>query len=419
MRIGAPQFFQAAGEHEPDLFAPAWVARASSSPDDDADAPLFSGGPPTRFQTLLGLMRPGKTGIRYRIAAAVAVGWLPLLLLALLQTLSLHDGSLHSFLVDYGVHARSLLAVPLLIAAEPICLTWLSMVGLYIRTTGLVGPFDAPAFNRIVRSTRHLQHAAQFEIAVLTVAATVIATLMFTVPARIFPSWHWMFSDGRWAISPMGWWHDFISVPLLLILLVGWIWRLFVWTRFLFLVARLPLRIVPAHPDGAGGLMFVGLSIQAFAPVAFAVGVIAAGTVANRVMHDNASLLSFKLGLLGLVIILMVLFVSPLTVFVGPLIQAWRRGTYEYGALARGLGLQMERRWLGHGVDADALGVSDFSATTDLYSIVNNAYSMRVMPLGLKNLAVLLISILLPFLPVLLMAVSPEVLLQDLTKLLL
>jgi hypothetical protein len=419
MRIGAPQFFQAASEHEPDLFAPSMRAKSASVSDDDADAPLFSGGPPTRFQTLLGLIRPGRTDIRFRIAAAVALGWLPLLLLAMLQTVSLGDGSLHSFLVDYGVHARSLFAVPLLIAAEPICLAWLSMVGLYIRTTGLVGPFETPAFNRIVYSTRQLQHAAWFEIGVLTVAATVIATLLFTVPARVFPSWHWMFSEGRWAISPMGWWHDFVSIPLLMILLVGWLWRLFVWTRFLYLVSRLALRIVPAHPDGAGGLMFVGLSVQAFAPVAFAVGVIAAGTVANRVMHDNASLLSFKMGLLGLVVFLMVLFVSPLTVFISPLIQAWRRGTYEYGALARGLGLQMERRWLGHGVDADALGVSDFSATTDLYSIVSNAYSMRVVPLGLKNLAVLLVATLLPFTPVLLMAVSPDVLLQDLTKLLL
>jgi hypothetical protein len=419
MRIGAPQFFQAASEHEPDLFAPAPARRLHGTTPDDVDAPLFSGGPPTRFQTLLGLIRPGKPDIRYRIASAVALGWVPLLLLAGLQSLSLGDGSLHSFLVDYGVHARSLFAVPLLIAAEPICLTWLSMVGLYIRTTGLVGPFEAPAFSRIAQSTRRLQDSAHFEIAVLTVAATVIVTLIFAVPARIFPSWHWMSSNGRIAISPTGWWHDFISVPLLMILLVGWAWRLFVWTRFLFLVSRLQLRIIPAHPDRAGGLMFVGMSIQAFAPVAFAVGVIAAGTVANRVLHDHASLLSFKFGLLGLVVILMLLFVSPLAVFVGPLIQAWRRGTYEYGALARGLGLQMERRWLGHGVDADALSVSDFSATTDLYSIVSNAYSMTIMPLGLKNLAVLLVAILLPFSPVLLMAVSPEVLLQDLTKLLL
>jgi len=421
MRIGVPHFSHSTSEHEPDLFAaPAAGAKlAAPPPADDAEEPLFSGGPPAQIQALLGLARPGRPGVRRRVIIAVCVGWLPLVGLAAVQDGSLHDGSLAAVLDDYGLHARSLLAVPLLVAVEPACLAWLSLIGLYIRNTGLVGPFDAPAFGRILRSTRKLQHAGRAEIAVATLTFTLIVTLLFALPASVLPPWHWMMTDGRRVISPIGWWHDFISVPILMIILVGWLWRLFVWTRFLFLVARLPLRIVPAHPDGAGGLKFIGMSVQAFAPVAFAVGVIAAGTVANRVMHDNAMLFSFKFVLAGLVVILMGLFVSPLFVFVVPLIRAWRRGTFEYGALARGLGLQMERRWLGRGVDAEALAAPDFSSTTDLYSIVGNAYAMNVVPVGLKNLAVLLAAILIPFLPVVLMAVSPEVLFQDLAKLLL
>jgi hypothetical protein len=204
-----------------------------------------------------------------------------------------------------------------------------------------------------------------------------------------------------------------------MILQVAWLWRLFVWTRFLYLVSRLPLRLVAAHPDKAGGLKFVGMSVRAFAPVAFAISVIVAGTVANRIMHDNVSPLAFKYAVAGFAVLMMALFVSPLLVFINPLVTASRRGMYEYGALARGLGQQMERRWLGHGVDSEALEANDFSATTDLYAIVSNVYAMNAVPVSLQNLLMLLLATLLPFVPVLMMAFSPKVVLEELMKLLL
>ncbi len=54
--------------------------------------------------------------------------------------------------------------------------------------------------------------------------------------------------------SLAGWWHLLVSLPLLLILFFGWIWRLALWARFLFLMSRLNLRLIPAHPDNVGGL---------------------------------------------------------------------------------------------------------------------------------------------------------------------
>jgi hypothetical protein len=96
-------------------------------------------------------------------------------------------------------------------------------------------------------------------------------------------------------------------------------------------------------------------------------------------------------------------------------------GTLEYGALATGEGLQFERKWLKRlgTIDESALEASDFLATTDLYQIVANVYDMGVIPLDLRNLLLLIIATLLPFVPVLLMALPFEVILQELAGLLL
>jgi hypothetical protein len=203
-------------------------------------------------------------------------------------------------------------------------------------------------------------------------------------------------------------------VWVLLVLVMGWLWRLFLWTRFLFLVSRLKLRLVASHPDRAGGLKFAGISVQAFSIVAFALSTIVAGTIANRVMHNGTDILSFKYAVLAFVVFVVALFASPLLIFMAPLLKTWRNGVFEYGALARNVGARMERKWLNHPADDTALDATDFSATTDLYAVACNVYSMGVVPLSLVNLLALATATVLPFLPVVAMAISPAVMLQKL-----
>ena len=377
---------------------------------------LFEGGPPIGLQTALGLMAPERPNILFRIAAAVAIGWVPLLVLTALQDAMLSDGSFRAFLTDYAVLSRSLIAVPLLILAEKICLPRLSGIVRHIRDTGLVRSVDSAAFEQALKSTLRLRDSLRLEIAVVTIAAALLVTFHVTVPKDIFPSWYRLHGHG--ATSPAGWWHALISIPILIILLLGWVWRLTLWTRFLWLVSQLPLRLVPSHPDRAGGLKFLGMSVPAFSILAFALGIVIAGTITNRVVHDGASLLSFRYVVIGFDVLCLALFVSPLFVFTGQLLEAWRRGSQEYGALARRVGEEMELRWLNRDVDAQALDANDFSATTDLYSIAANVYTLNVVPVSLRQLVMLAIGAVLPFVPIILVAVPPLVLWQKLSGLL-
>lgn len=106
--------------------------------------------------------------------------------------------------------------------------------------------------------------------------------------------------------------------------------------------------------------------------------------------------------------------------FTDKLLEAWRRGIFAYGALASAVGRQFERKWLTRteAIDAGALEVPDFSATTDLYQIVSNVYRLWIVPLDFSSLGLLVIATLLPFLPVVLPVVPLKVIVADLTHLL-
>jgi hypothetical protein len=252
------------------------------------DVGLFDFGPIDGLQRRAGLMAGGRLNLATRALLAIGFGWLPLLVMTAMQSLSVHDGSLMSFLTDYGVQARQLIAVPLLIVAEAVCAPRLSAIASHFEQAALIAPGDMPAFRSTVASTLRLRDSTRLEIALLAAAATIALFLMFNVPTYTFPAWHRLHVGIDVAMSPAGWWHGSVSVWILMILLLSWSWRLLLWARFLFLVSRMNLRLIAAHPDHAAGLRFTGISSQAFSVLAFALSTIVAGAAANRVMHDGA-----------------------------------------------------------------------------------------------------------------------------------
>jgi hypothetical protein len=205
----------------------------------------------------------------------------------------------------------------------------------------------------------------------------------------------------------------------LLAVILGWMWRWFLWTRFLWLMARLNLALVSSHPDGAGGLKFVAHSVRACWPLGLAFGVIAAGSIANAVVHQDAPLLNYKY-LVGEAVAFSVAFISaPLLVFSVPLLRAWRRGVFEYGALAERCGRELERKWINNEAtkDENMLEHPDFSTTTDLYGIVDRVHSMRLIPIDITSLVMLGIATMVPFLPVVLMALPLDTILDRIAHL--
>jgi hypothetical protein len=382
------------------------------------DAVLFAHAPPMGVERWLGLVKPNELHVGRRALLVVLIGWVPLVLLTFAQAALRGGDGITSLFLETGAHARYLIAAPLLIIAEGQCATYLGATVRYFVETQLVPAGRRAEFDAAVASTRRLLNSTAAEITVFVLAYLASVLSIFSYASDQIPIWHKSAGIVP-GYSAAGWWHVLVSLPLLLVLIFGWLWRLGLWARLLWLISRLDLRLIASHPDHAAGLGFVGHSLSAFSIVGLALASIAAGRSAHFVLLGGAvptSNLWFNVGFLGF---LLALFLAPLLVFTPTLLRMWRRGTMEYGALAVRVGEEFESKWLNRrNIDRAALEKPDFSATTDLYSVVSSVYAIRFVPVDLKNLIALAVALLIPFVPVLLLAIPISTILQSLQKLL-
>jgi hypothetical protein len=380
---------------------------------------LFEGGPPNKLQTWLGLIRRDRPRLLARAGLAILIGWVPLALLALAHGDLLAHGGRSGFLSDFAAHARFLLAVPLLVLAETACLPQLTAIAWQFLATGIVAEADHARYQAAIVSTRRLMNSTAIEVSAVLTAYGLMGLLFVAKPPAQLALWHGALVGGRFVVSPAGWWLLLVSLPLLIVLALGWLWRLALWVRFLWLMNRLGLRLNPAHPDHAAGLEFIDYSLRAFVPLGFIVGVLAAGPTLNLVVHSGVPPMQFQFTVIGVVAAVLVVFVAPLLVFSPRLAAERRRGIFLYGALAAAMGREFEKKWFGlqHKLDQEALAASDFSATTDLYAVAANVYAMQVAPVALKDMIFLALATLAPFVPVVLVALPLDVVLDKLAGL--
>jgi hypothetical protein len=383
---------------------PLSVAARDPTPDDDT---LFEHGPPESFERRLMWTRPGFSGAARRAVIVAAVAWLPVVLLMLIAPGGIEPQRI-------GVHARYLIAAPLLVLAETVCAQRLTLLVREFTRARLVPEQALGRFDHAVTSTRRLLRSRVAESLAWLAAYATVATLLQPLNAHsVAPLAQW---------SPAMWWNALVSLPLLLTLIFGWLWRVALWTRLLASIARLDLQLVATHPDHAAGLGFIGQSLRAFAIVAFALATIAAGETMRQAMTTDSlsqSKIYFNvLWALGIV----VLFVLPLTVFAPVLARALRRGIVRYGRFAADVARVVDARWIQSNEPRRAeaaLAEPDFSATTDLYSVVSNVYALRAFPVRPREVLMLLAAVALPYVPIVLLTVPPQVIWDHLRDVLL
>lgn len=393
--------------HDPHRTTGTASAAGAAAPLSDV-GDLFEGRPLPRL--IVPPLRR-QTAVGRRAWLFVFASWLPLLVLATVQ------GQGRSLLHDLGTFARYGVAGPLLLIGEAGCLAVLGTVA--GRLLDLLPTADAQArYATVVGSVRRLLGHPMADLAVLVLAYALAAALAQAVTLSNLPAW---FRSGGGSLSLAGWWHALVSLPLLLVLALGWLWRLLMWGRFLLLVSRLDLCLVAVHPDRSAGIGFVANSLAGFGPVAAALGAVVAGAVGNEVVHGGSSLAAHQGTIVGVVVVTIVLFTAPLLLLSPRLLQLWRSGTQQYDELSSMVGRQFEQEWFGPQrppAQRDVLERSDFSAVADLYAVAERARSMRVVPVRLPGIAMLAIATLLPFVPVALLVVPFDTLLHALAGLL-
>ncbi len=347
---------------------------------------------------------------------AVTIAWVPPAILTAFHGVD----ALRSFFTDCAAQSRLLVVIPLLILTEPALAARLMTVARKFREEKLVKEEERPQFDRAFRVLERRGDTLTVRIVTIVLVYIFLAsTISVIATSQLMP---WCFGPkGILTFSLAGSWYALVSLPLMLLVLLRWVWRQLVWLWFLVIVSRMDLQLIPSHPDRAAGLIFVEQCIWQYMPFSFAVGTIVAGGVANRVLYLHQSVESFRYAPLAVIALVVILCAGPLCVFWGTLRRTRRRGIFQYGALATGMGRQFEQKWLATPSSPrdDALAMTDFSATIDLYSIVANVQQTKSVPIGMRSIARLSGAALAPAIPLALIVFPFDLVVKEVFKFLL
>jgi hypothetical protein len=149
------------------------------------------------------------------------------------------------------------------------------------------------------------------ELACLVLAyATTLAGVSLVLDAEV-SSWLVTVGPEGARLTAAGWWCALVSSPLFWFLLLRWFWRHAVWGLLLRDLARLELRLVATHPDGAGGLAFIGQYPNAFAAFVFALSCVLGAVIARTLLQGDLTTAAYGQLMAAWLVVVIILFGLP------------------------------------------------------------------------------------------------------------
>jgi len=360
--------------------------------DNAPDFSLILGGPLYQLMRRAHLTGDALELVTRRLVVLSLAAWLPLLLLSVAEGRAWGDEIRLPFLFDADVHARFLLALPLLIVAELVVHQRMRRVIGTFLTRNLIPDAARGKFDAAIAGAMRLRNSITAELLLIAFVYGVGVLLVWRTHTAIdATTWYGRSSGGQLQPTWAGWWFGCVSLPIFQFILIRWYFRLFIWARFLWQVSRIDLQLVPTHPDRAGGLGFLQVITQAFAPLLAGQGVLLAGVMANKIFYTGAKLTDFKMELVAQVTVMLFFVLAPLLVFVPVMARTRRQGLAEYGGLAQRYVREFDHKWLrGGGPDEEPLvGSADIQSLADLGNSFQVIKEMRMVPFG-KDMIVLL-----------------------------
>jgi hypothetical protein len=359
---------------------------------------LVDGGPLCRLWRRLGWVRPdGRSDYRRACLVVVAVIWGPLMLQALAEAVV--TGQTPP--IDWGLHGRLLVTIPLLFQAE---------ASLHLRTREAITRFASEDWARdgqhqvakIIAGIVRLRDALAPELILLGLALVASQAVV------------WDFGDAaslgrRLVVEPHRLgpkvWYALAALPVFQFLVYRTLWRWVLWTLLLWRLSRLPLRLVATHPDLAGGLEFLSLPSVGFSWIAAGLSATQAGVWANQVISGAAKATSFKVEAVALAAAAVALALGPLFFFTGHLWRCRFVGLRQYGNLATDYVRRFQQRWIEQPERHELLGSADIQSLADLRGSYEIVARMRPLPFSPLYLIPIAGAALLPMIPLALLEI--------------
>src|SRR5262245_9342719 len=212
---------------------PTKPSQATSAEDDVS---LIRGGMFYRAQTATHLISADHWNFGRRIVFALAVGWLPLVLLTAL----FNPNDLPALLTEYFVYSRMVIAVPVLIAGQLVMEIYFRKIVTHVREAGLLHGEERLRFEGIIASLIRLRDSVIPEL-ILVVAVYAHLLMMWENRVEVVAgkSVFWMaYRVGDVAhLTPAGWYYALVSQSMYQFLVGLTLWKWLLWSIFLFRVS--------------------------------------------------------------------------------------------------------------------------------------------------------------------------------------
>lgn len=385
------------------------------------DFSLVQGGPLFQFFIRSHLVDNAMGWLKRRIGVFAFFTWVPLLLLSLSSGQAMKGSVQVPFFYDLEVHVRFLVVLPLLLVTEWVVHGRLPPVVRQFIERGIITPDNRPRFENAMASALRLRNSMLIESLMIILVFTLGHSIFFEQIPLNASNWYVNPDASPMQLSPAGYWLAYFSLPVYQFILLRWVFRILVWAYFLWRVAGIDLYLLPTHPDRAGGLGFLSQSTAAFQPFLLSQGALLSAMIGQRILHDGAALLDFKLEIGTISLFFLLLVVGPLCVFCPQLAKAKREGLRAYGILASRYVREFHQKWLcgGAGQDEAFIGSGDIQSLADLNNSFEVVRTMQFVPFGKQTVLQLVMVTLSPLLPLLLTILPLEDLLKRLIGILL
>ena len=224
-----------------------------------------------------------------RCLILVGLTWVPLAVLAFLGGVGKGAGG-ENFFKDIAAYMQLILGLPLFVIAERIVSVHTREAARQFVSTGAIRHRDAPRLARFHTTIERFRKSITADLVCVAIAYFLSVMTILPLIDDEKRTWHAYISEGgiHEVLSAAGWWELLVALPLLNYWWLRWIWKIILWSWYLFRLSRFHLRLVASHPDRTGGIAFLSDVQTRFGLVILAYGVtnvastIARGRYAHR-----------------------------------------------------------------------------------------------------------------------------------------
>jgi hypothetical protein len=375
------------------------MTHAGTAVPPAAESDFFRADTLIRWQRRLGIAPQEGLGVVRRAVFFALLGWLPIVIWAVLNQRLLAAPNGEPLLSHFGIHVRCLVATPLLILAEAMAFKLMNGFVAEFRHSGVVSEAETPAFTAVLQGMARLRDAQLPWVVLLGLAVA------WTLGSPL----HADSDEMAWAADAGGFegfgfgglWFLYVARPIFVVLMLSWLWRIALVVFLFWRLSRLNLSLVPTHPDRCGGLGFLMKLPSAYFLVTLALSAVLASRWMHDLLYHGHILLSYKAPFILFVLLWGGVMLAPLLLFAPQLAALKRQGLRDYGALIGGHGRLVHQRWiLGQTLQepAEVLDAPELGPVADTAAIYQAVEQIRPAPIAASSVAMIVIPCLLPML---------------------